>query len=325
MQNAGMRRQIIYIVLLLFICYSCGNPSGHGSDNNTITIASLNGPSSMALIRLIDSLDRGADNNIKVDILDEPVQVRKMMLDGSADFAILPTTMAAILYNKGLDYRLAAIPVWGTLFLFGHDTTVKSWQDLRGKKVYIMARGMTPDVLFRYLLEKNGIIPDQDVMLDYSFPTHLDLANAVAAGKADLGVISEPLMSIVMNRNRSVHAIIDLNNEWNRLLGVPLAQTSLLVKGSLRETDQDMVTKILAGCERSVNWVNSNHDSAAVLMVRYNLLPDNNTALDAIPRSNMNFKLAKDIRNGIEEYLSVFYEMNPDIIGGQIPDENFIY
>ncbi len=43
-----------------------------------------------------------------------------------------------------------------------------------------MARGMTPDVA-QYLLEKNGLDPQQDITLDYSF-SHIDLANLGAAG-----------------------------------------------------------------------------------------------------------------------------------------------
>ena len=88
----------------------------------------------MGMIRLIDSLSQGKRHSVQVKILNEPLQVRKMMIDGSADFVILPTTMAAIVYNKGLEYQLIAIPVWGTLYLFGSDTTITRWEDLRGKK-----------------------------------------------------------------------------------------------------------------------------------------------------------------------------------------------
>lgn len=49
--------------------------------------------------------------------------------------------MAAITYNKGMDYRLVAVPVWGTLYLVGQDTAVTEWENLKGKRVYVMARG----------------------------------------------------------------------------------------------------------------------------------------------------------------------------------------
>ena len=78
----------------------------------------------MGMIKFIDSLNHVENAGIEVEIVNEPIQVRKMMLDNKADFAVLPTTMAAITYNKGLEYKLIAIPVWGTLFLFGNDSTI---------------------------------------------------------------------------------------------------------------------------------------------------------------------------------------------------------
>ena len=92
----------------------------------------------MGMIQMIDSLSSLSDVSIKVEIFNEPMQVRKMMIDSSADLAVIPTTMAALLYNRGLDYSIVAIPVWGTLYLFGRDSSVKSWKDLKGKRVNLM-------------------------------------------------------------------------------------------------------------------------------------------------------------------------------------------
>ena len=314
------------ILLLFFLCFllGCGNPAKHTGAGTTCTIATLKGPSSMGMIRLIDSISRAGHPDMKIEILNEPMQVRKMMLDGSADYAILPTTMAAILYNKGLDYRLIAIPVWGTLYLFGSDTTITRWDDLRNKRIYAMARGMTPDVVFRYLLGQNGISPDTDITLDYSFPTHIDLANAVAAGRAELAVISEPLVSLVMQKNKNIRAIFDLNLEWDRAQGIPMAQTAFLGSTEMLKHPQQ-AEQLISAYERSSRWVNQNPDSAAALIVKYNILPDEEVALQSIPRSNLDFVRAGSIRSQIAEYLEIFYHMNPDIIGGKLPDEDFIY
>jgi NitT/TauT family transport system substrate-binding protein len=279
----------------------------------------------MGMIKFIDSLDHVEEAEIRVEIVNEPIQVRKMMLDKKADFAVLPTTMAAITYNKGMDYRLIAIPVWGTLFLFGNDSTITRWEDLRYKKVYVMARGMTPDVLFQYLLQKNGIDPQKDIILDYSFPTHIDLANAVAAGRAELGVISEPLVSLVIQKNKQVSAIFDLNREWEKIQGSPIAQTALLVRADIIETNPQLVEEVLNNYERSSLWVNQNPDSAAVLIALYGILPNAEVALSAISGSGLNFVRARDIRSQIADYLNVFYNMNPLIIGEKMPDETFYY
>lgn len=313
------------MLAFVFLLNGCRNSIPDTDSPNTYVIATLKGPSSMGMIKLIDSLNQGNNHTIKVKILNEPLQVRKMMIDNSADFAILPTTMASILYNKGLEYQLMAVPVWGTLYLSGSDTTITRWEDLRGKRVNVMARGMTPDVLFRYLLQKNGLEAGRDVTLDYSFPSHIDLANAIAAGQTKLGVISEPLASMVIHKNKAVRRIFDLGEEWSKFQGAPVAETAFMVKKSLIKNDIELVNKLNSAYDASTKWVNNKPDSAAMLIVKYNILPDYNVAYDAIQRSNLNFVYAKNIKLEVEEYLNVFYKMNPDIIGGKIPDEEFIY
>ena len=320
-----MRFLSLLCILSVVLLSNCTNRNGKNNQKTAVTIATLKGPSAMGMIRFIDSLNHIENACIEVEIVNEPIQVRKMMLDNKADFAVLPTTMAAITYNKGLEYKLIAIPVWGTLFLFGNDSTITCWEDLRHKKVHVMARGMTPDVLFQYLLKKNGIDPQKDITLDYSFPTHIDLANAVAAGRAELGVISEPLVSLVIQKNKQVRAVFDLNREWEKIQGSPIAQTALLVKKEIIEKNPRLVEEVLAAYEKSSLWVHENPDSAAVLIAKYGILPNARVALQAIPGSGLHFVRARNIRSQIADYLNVFYNMNPRIIGEKMPDETFYY
>lgn len=308
------------LVFLLFVVSACCQKT----ETDIIKIATLKGPSAMGMIKMIDSLGNTQNATSEIVIYNEPIRVRKLMLESEVDFAILPTTMASILYNKGIPYQLAAIPVWGTLYLFGNDTTIYSWDDLKGKRINLMAKGMTPDVMFKYLLEKNGIDPENDVILDYSFPTHIDLANAVAANQADLGVISEPLVSLAMQKNKQVRLIFDLNTEWQKVTNnIPIAQTALMVKKDFANTNPDFVNQFLNNYQKSTNWVNSNPEDAAELIVKHNILPNIEVSKSAIPGSNLNFVRVYQIKDQINEYLKIFYKMNPEIIGGKIPDENF--
>jgi NitT/TauT family transport system substrate-binding protein len=239
----------------------------------------------MAMIQLIDEKPEISKLKTEFIIRNEPNQVRTMVMEGNIDFAVLPTTTAALLYNKGENYILAAIPIWGTLYLFGKDTSIHSWNDLRGKRISLMAKGMTPDVLFRFLAAKNGIDPDKDISIDYSFPTHIELANAIISGNSDLGVISEPLVTMVMQKNPEIKPLIDLNAEWVKVFGesVPFAQTALLVKKELADKSPELVDEYLLKLQQSVTWVNSNPEQAARLIVKYDILPDSVLALRYSP------------------------------------------
>lgn len=309
------------ILLISTLLSSCDN--GSKKSENTYTLASLKGPSSIGLLPLIDSINNVENPSLEITISPEPLQVRKMMLEGTADFAILPSTTAALLYNKGLDYQLIAIPIWGTLSLCGTDESINDWSDLKNKKVYLMAKGMTPDVLFRYLLKENDLQPYEDVELDYRFPTHIDLANAVIAGRADMAVLSEPYLSLALLKNNNLKRIFDLGDKWYELKEIPIAETALLCKKELLENNPEFVEKLLKIYSKSTDWVNDNLEEAASLAVKYGIVPDSVAALNSIPHSNLKLRLTKDVKDLVKQYLNVFYEMDSVIIGGKMPDEEF--
>lgn len=319
-----MIRTYPYIIgVILLVSGSCRTKEHPDS----IVTATLKGPSAMAMIYMIEEKDSIGDYETEYIVKNEPNQVKAMILEESVEFAVVPSTMAVLLYNKTGKYILAGIPVWGTLYLVGRDTTIHKWSDLKGKKVSLMARGMTPDIMFRFLAERNGINIEHDLQLDYSFPTHIELANAIAANLSPLGVISEPLVSMIMTRNKRVRTLLDFNEEWLQLFGsgVPFAQTALLVKKEFAEKNPGLVIEYLGKLKSSIERVNGNPVKAFHLMVKYEILPDTAVAISSIPRSNLHLSYAGEEMNGIQEYFKVFFNFNPRTLGGKLPDEEFYF
>jgi|GEM_PF-3982680 len=68
--------------------------------------------------------------------------------------SFLLLTLAFLLYgcrnstqnSDSISTYTIAIPVWGTLYLFGSDTTINRWEVLRGKKVNVMAKGIQSQI-----------------------------------------------------------------------------------------------------------------------------------------------------------------------------------
>lgn len=318
-----MRKYLLFLSLFLFA--ACGSKP---SSDLGVRIAMLKGPSAMGMVQMIDSLrniSAGGDSaaGISVDIFTEPMQVRKAMLEGEADFAALPMNIAVVLFNKRVDYPLVAVPVSGSLYLAGSGSDIRGWNDLRGRKVYVMARGMTPDLLFRHLLERNGLVPDVDVTFDYNFPTHTDIASAMAAGRVPLGVITEPYLSMVSASNPSIRPLLDLNAEWILSEGTPLAETAFIVRGDLLREQPEVVSEVLSAYKRSTEFVNANPVCASALMVKYGIIADTASARRAIQGTHLIFKKGKEHKAEIDAYLRVLYKMSPEIIGGKMPDEEF--
>lgn len=323
--NFGRYLPLTGLVLLLYFS-SCKNQQEENP--GIIDVITLKGPSAISMVKMIEDPPTLADSiAVNIRLVDEPVKAQSILIAEKPAFVVLPTNLASILYNIGFDYRLAAIPVWGTLYLFGEDTTIREWQDLEGKRIYSMGRGLTPDAMLRYLLHARGLKPGTNVTIDYSFSTHDDLAFAVAAGKADLAVISEPLVSMVMERNTSVRPIFDFNEEWKSATpgSARCAQTSLLVRSDLADTSPRVVEEFLAAYHDAAAWVNSHKNEAARLMVKHGILDNLKVAESSIPRCNIQFERAADVEEDIMKYLSVFYNFNPDLTGGKLPDEKFIH
>ena len=288
-------------------------------------VATLKGPSAISMIQMIDSLKKIDHHEVHFQIFHEPMQLRPLLIQEKVAFAVIPTNMASILYNKGMHYKLAAVPVWGTLYLFGESKDIKTWKDLQGKRIHVMAKGMTPDVMFRFLLDKHGIDPQRDVTLDYSFPSHIELANAVASGKARLGVISEPLVSMVISKNNQVRPIFSLNEEWHRQTGMDIPQTALLVHRDFARNNKKVVYHFLETYNNAVRWVNAHPHKGSHLIVQHDILHNVQVAYQAIPRCHMKFMYGHEVRNQVLDFLEIFYRMNPDIVGGQLPNADFFY
>ncbi len=307
-----------------------GTDSGKsGNAGVTLKIAAIKGPTALSMINMIE---HKPVLNEKVTteyiIKDSPETVRPMLLHGEADIAAIPTNMAAILYNKGVEYQVAGISLWGTLYMVGQsDIEVTEWADLKDKRIYLMAKGMTPDISFRYMLEKKGLDPEKDVTLDYRYPMPQDLAGAVGAGKADLAVLSEPMVSTLLAKNSDLKIILDLTREWNEITEnkIPLAQTCVFVRKEFARKYPEIVAGFLKEYENSIEWVNANTGEAGELAVKHGIMPAAEVASETIPRCNMRYEDAFAAKDGINAYLEVFHGFDPNIVGGRLPDEGFYY
>lgn len=318
------RKSLPFIVAALLL-FACNTTRKSNIEKVRVNIATLNGPSAISMVQMMQDsiLDDSAVMNF--DIKTEPNLVKPLILQEQADMAILPTNMASILYNSGAKYKLAVIPVWGTLYVFGEDSTVSDWKKIKGKKVFLMGRGMTPDIMFRYLLSRNDMKVDKDYFPDYSFPTHIELGTAVAAGKAGIAVLSEPMVTIASTKNPKVKRLLSLEDEWNRDFhdSVPFAQTALLVRNSFAMAHPAIVRAFVKKYKECIEWVNKNPAAAAKLIVKYKIMPDSTLAAKTIPGCRLEFREAYPMKEGINRYLKVFYDFDPAVVGGKIPDEGF--
>ena len=138
------------------------------SDKSTIRIGSLNGPTSMGLVYVMEMADQGeAASNYEFNMATAADEITGLMVKGDLDIALVPANVASVLYNKTEgNITVLDINTLGVLYVVSADDSIQSVSDLAGKTVYLTGMGTTPDYVLQYLLAANGLSAD-DVQLEY--------------------------------------------------------------------------------------------------------------------------------------------------------------
>lgn len=294
------------------------------TEETRINIMVLSGTTGLSLVKMLEE-HPSLGGNVTVDytVVKAPDQMVAKVISGEADIAALPTSTASILYNKGIPIKLGAITNWGVMYLLGREQTVKDWKELKGKEVAGIAKGTSPDLLFRYLLSANGLDPDQDLALRY-YPTPVELAQMAIAGRVDLAFLPEPWVTEVITKNSSYRILLDFQEEWKKVehRRESYPQSCIVIQKKLIQERPEIVVRFLAEAASSSRWVNEQPEAAGLLAQKH-IFISAAAAQAAIPRCNLRFAVADDIRQEVDYYLRKFYEFNPQSIGEKVPDENF--
>ncbi len=215
--------------------------------------------------------------------------------------------------------------VWGILYVVSQEKT-NDWQALKGKEIYTLGRGLTPDIVLRYLLVQNGLTPGKDVTIRYA-NSATELAPTFLVGKSSYSLLPEPALSMVMKKKPSTNLMFDLQKEWAKVTGIAdgYPQASLIMIGDFAEKNPEFMEKFLEAYAKSVQKTNAAPEHAAKLAATFLKTPGAPVIAQAIPRSNLRWVSAKEARKPLEIYFKVLQDFNPAVIGGKMPDDAFYY
>lgn len=285
-----------------------------------VKVAVLNGPSGVGLIQLMETPPL-QDKNITVDTLavGAPKVLLGQLIKEEWDFAALPANMAAILNNKGVPYKLAAITGLGNLFLIAPKSSGNLTLDQLGDvTVHIPGKNTTPDLIMQLLADTNNM----SINLDYSFNPS-DLAKALIGGVAEVAVLPEPLATMAVTKNPDLHYAADLQALWEDSYPgkdvFPI--TVMVVNEAFEESNPVLTDEILLAMEDSINWVKENPAEASVLIGEHGFLLPAPVVEKAIPNSNYTFLTGEEAMASADPYFSEVFRINPAALGGSLPDE----
>jgi NitT/TauT family transport system substrate-binding protein len=325
----GRLISILFLLMLPGILFATGIQEAEEftpvePEEMTFSVVSLRGPTGVGLVDAMRDNRIGDDIRVRWEVAGAPDIAVSRILSGEADLVTLPTNVAAQLYNRGAEVAVAGTTLWGVMYLVGADGGPDSWEELRGETVYTIARGATPDVLFRYLLEEQGIDPENDLTIDYSYG-HVELAQLAASGQVELAVLPEPFVTQVTMRNPQMRVLLDFQESWKEVTGSERSypQTVFLARRPAVELAPDHFWRLMDRIGDSLSFALRDPAETARLTAESEVGLPAAVTESAIPRLNIEYQDATEAREEIQEYLRVLYEFNPRSVGGEMPGEEF--
>ncbi|MEG6520537.1 ABC transporter substrate-binding protein [Desulfotomaculum sp. 1211_IL3151] len=314
---------LLFMLSLLTGCVSSGSPSNTATQEKMpekITIQVPTGPPTAPLLKMAEGKPLGEKVQIELIPYKTVEEATARVVKGEADYTILPINTAAKLYNKGIDISLDNVSTWGILYLLSTDQGISQWQDLKGKEVYVGAQGASPDIIARYLMEKNNI-KTTDVTLKYG--NSPEIAQMMIQGMVKTAVLPEPMVTQVLNKNQSAKVILDFHKEWQLAENNSnLPQTGMVVQNKFVKEYPAAISKIRTAYQEALEQTVADPASVSALMEENFNIPGP-IFVKSMERTNLKFVIAEDAKTDVENYLAKLLSFSPDMVGGELPDEKF--
>lgn len=283
-----------------------------------LEMAVMAGPTGFSSAKIAkDEGKIGSNVLVNTSVYASPNEVVAKLTNGEVDVAALPSNLAAILYNKGVDLKAVAVIGNGMLNVV---STSDNWPT---SKISIGGGpAATPSQMANILIEKNGY-DKASFDLDYSIVSSAQIAQLLIANRAETALLPEPFVTMVLSRNPDMKKVLDVQKLYESTTGYSnYPMTLLVVQNKLIKENPDAVTAVLKAYEDSVEYVLANPQEAALTIEKVNIMPAA-MAAPAIPNCNLTYVEIDEAKTEVLNYFNMLFNFDPKSIGGKLPDEGF--
>lgn len=205
-------------------------------------------------------------------------KVMTALVSGDADIGFMGSEASIYTYANGAkDYAVnfAQLTQRAGNFLVGRQPEAAfDWEQLKGKKVIGGRKGGMPQMVFEYILKKNGIDPATDLTIDQSIDFGLTAA-AFPSSDADYTVEFEPFATALETEGNG-YVVASLGEASGY---VPY--TAYSAKKSYLEAHPEIIQKFTDAIQKGLDYVNSHsaEEIAATIQPQFK-----ETDLDALTK-----------------------------------------
>ncbi len=202
-------------------------------------------------------------------------KVMTAVLSDQCDIGFAGPEASIYVYNEGKqDYTevFAQLTKKDGSFLVSKDNETNfSWENLKGKTIIPGRKGGVPYMTLEYVIKKNGMNPQTDMVLDDSIKFDL-MAGAFTGGEAEYVTLFEPTASLVEQEGKGyiVASVGEAAGE--------IPYTAYFAKKSYIEQNEDIVQKFVNSIYEGQKWVKE-HSSREIAESIASFFPDSDIEL----------------------------------------------
>ena len=298
---------------------------------DSVTVMALKGPTAMGMVSFMNEVDQGeiTEENYEFQIAASPDEVSPAIVQGTVDIAAVPANLASVLYQKtDGGVQVLSINTLGVLYLVGNGDTIQDISELKGKTIYASGKGATPEYALNYILKENGLIPGEDVQIEWK-SEHTECVAALTEHPDEVALLPQPFVTTAQSKNSSLQVVLDLTDEWDKIQEKNNGNSSLvtgvtIVRTEFAQEHPEVLKDFMEHYEESVSFVNSNTEEAAGLIGGYDIVPEE-IAKKALPECNIVCIDGNEMKEKLSGYLAVLDQENPQAVGGALPADEFYY
>mgnify|MGYP003284841510 CR=1 FL=1 len=177
------------------------------------------------------------------------------VLSGTADIGFMGSEASIYTYNEGArDYVVNFAQLTqraGNFLVAREDIKNFKWEDLKGRKVIGGRKGGMPEMVFEYILRKNGLDPQKDLTIDQSIDFGSTAAAFTGDVSADFTVEFEP-SATALEKEGAGYVVASLGVDSGY---VPY--TSYSAKTSYMEKNPEIIQKFTNALQKGMEYVQS--------------------------------------------------------------------
>lgn len=300
---------IIFLVLIFMV--SCTNDESY-------TIYLPDGTPALAIANLLDK----SSERFKINFVN-PTEIAGSVSSSDCDMAIMPTISAATLYaKKNVPIKIVSNNVFGSLYL-ASKTSIDSVSDLKGHLIYATS-GTTIDMI-KYILTKNNIkfnlsseIKEDEVSITTASSAQ-EIIPLLAKNSECFGVLGEPVLSNALKKVQDLKISLDIQSEYSKINdNESFPQACFVAKDYMISNHEKVLKQVISLLKDNKEFINENISRINSIYENYNSSLKNISFDDVlIQRCNIDFKMAKEIKNEINRYV---YDL-----GNIVLDDDFYY